>query len=247
MRPGWHYIGEGQEAQVYRGKLREISGIGGVIEYKIPFDVAKRKDINNPISEFDGHDLFCKHLVLSLLDKNFIKRGIYQHHHIPLPLGSFNGGYYYEFAEGIEGFPLEYIDTENDYRITPVQISEWYKFYGLFDSVGFNVGADITDPNDGRSGKNMVFLPWTINYETEGLHPFWKRIDVGSASLPFNYEKFEKNIQELRPNLNEDFITINLAAKFYHLNGNINIQEQKELEKRVHEFRSDLTSTKIIQ
>jgi len=105
----WQEVGSGQEACVLKGNLKEIDGI---IKSEKLISVAKRVNWNKLIHDYEGHDLFCKHLTLSLIDKLFLIEGKYCHSHIPAPVGSFSGGYYYKFVEGTHYCPLEIINED---------------------------------------------------------------------------------------------------------------------------------------
>lgn len=227
----WEEIGFGQEAQAFKGELKEIEGIGGIVKSEKPITLTKRKSWGNPYYEYQGHDLFCKHLCARLLDELFLREGKYTKAHIPIPVGSFNGGYYYQFAEGTEGFPLE-IMVDNCRQ--PVRREEWNIFAGLFNEFGFKVHNDIADASDGRTGKNIIFLPWDIEkvYDTAVLHADWKRIDFGAKSCAFDYEKYLLEIAGKRQELADEYGLAVLAAQYYGLHEN-----SKELEELVLRFR----------
>jgi len=241
----WTEIGDGQEAFALKGEISECEGLGGIVAYCKPLVVTKRINWNKPINEHEGHDLFCKNLALKLLEKFFIREGKYKTEHIPVPIGSFNGGYYYLFVEGSEGFPLEIID--DDFRRVPVEIEGWDVFTGLFNSFGFSVERDIADALDGRTGKNIIFSEWDMKevYRTGKLHKNWKRIDFGSVSCPFDYSKFQRTMlergTELISKMKEDYSLAFLAAQYYLLNQKLPSVQLSELEKRALEFRSRLS------
>ena len=238
----WTNAGQGDEAYVLKGPLAEIEGIGGIVTAERPIIVAKRTNWGNPVNKHQGHDLFCKHLILRILDEHFLRQGRYSHPHIPIPLGSFNGGCYYVFAEGSENFPLS-IATEHGQK--PVRISEWNEFTGYFGRFGFNAGHDIADADNGRVGKNVILSQWDINevYETGTLDSGWKRIDFGSRSLPFDYDKFMQAVEEKKADLTgqmqDDYGLLLLAAKYSYMPKDFTSEEFRDLEERVLQFRSE--------
>ncbi len=246
MKTTWEEIGFGQEAKAFRGLLIEVEGLGGVVESEEGIDIVKRIDWNKPVYKFQGHDIFCKNLVLRILDEYFIKQGKYLENHIPVPLGSFNNsngcGYYYRHVEGSEGFPLVVIDE--DYRKVEVQIDEWNSFTGLFHLFGFELGRDIAEFDDAGVGKNIIMRPWGGEiYKTKELHSNWKRIDFGSSSCDFDYKKFLEKIKkestELLANLGDYHKLLYLAAKYCEFGEELNKKEEGELEELVLQFRKE--------
>lgn len=194
----WNFTGAGQEAVVYIGNLKYIDGIGGEIGSETPISVAKR--INHrigdkPIPDFQGHDLFCKHLVFRILDDYFVNTRKYSQNHIPIPLGSFNdsneSGYYYKFVEGDEEVSLTFIDE--DYKQREFVVDEWNTFIGLFNTFGIDLGRDITQYDDKNVGKNVIYSDLR-DLDRGRIGSDWKRIDFGSASCGFDYDKFFKLI-----------------------------------------------------
>src|SRR3989344_1060029 len=221
----WIEIGSGQEAYVLKGEVDEVEGIGGIIKLERPIVAAKRISWGKPIFEYQGHDMYCKNLVLKIFDELFLRKGNYTVSHIPMPLGSFNGGHYYSYVEGSEGFPLEVNDE--DYNSVPVQIDEWNKFTGSFNEFGFHVGDDIAEAVDGRIGKNMIMMPWDMNevYLTGRLHKNWKRIDFGNVSLRFDYDRFletmHNNKIKLKQQMGQDYLLALIAAKYCSCMGDV--------------------------
>lgn len=247
----WVAIGDGQEAYALMGNATEIDGIGGVVSFPSRIAAVKRVSWEAPDHDYRGHDLFCKHLVARLLDEFFVKQGEYSREHIPIPLGSFNGGrisgYYYVYAEGSEGFPLEIMDDE--YRQVPVHINEWFPFVERFCSFGFGVNSDIADPIDGRTGKNIVFSSWDVGelYRTCCLPSEWKRIDLGEVSCPFRYEKFVEEMARRESELTDkmEYRLALLAAKYYHLKDHMPDAEQGELFDMILESRKRQAQVKL--
>lgn len=236
-RDSWVEIGSGQEAYVLKGNITKLGGIVR-IRAKKPVSVAKRIN-HNRVSRYGGHILFCKHLAARILEEFFLKNDEYGREHIPIPVGSFNAGYHYEFVEGSEGFPLVIFDG---YRDILIEIEEWNPFVNLFNSFGFGVGSDVADAVDGRTGKNVIFSAWDINkvYQTKRLHSGWKRIDFGSASCPFDYERFEKQMlkrkKELTSLINEDYSLGLLCGKYCFLKGDLAERESKKFNELLIRF-----------
>jgi hypothetical protein len=238
-------VGYGQEAYVLKGDLREIEGLGGSVFSRNPLTVAKRVNWNRSGEYWDGHDLFCKHLSLCLLDEFFLREGRYTQSHIPVPLGSFDGGYYYEFVRGDEGFPLGILDE--NYNQVVVEIKEWIPFVNSFNSFGFGVESDVADPMDAMSAKNVILREWDINslYETGQLGPYWKRIDFGSFSCPFNYEKFKNEIgtrkNDLTNCLGDENYRLALSSAEFFVNERIQDQKMEDFYELVLKFRKERT------
>lgn len=243
---GWIPVDYGQEAYVSKGNLNHIEGIGGILDSEKPITVARRIGWNNPVYDFEGHDVFCRHLASRLLDEYFVKTGRYSRNHIPIPFGSFNGanaGYYYEFIEGSEGFPL--VIPDEDYHQIEVRIDDWNSFIGSFNSFGFDAGRDIADPIDGRTGKNVIFCGWDMNkvYETGRLHSNWRRIDFGTASYSLDFERFAKGLERDRSDLTkvlgDYYKLVFLTGKYSQFNQNLTEDENHVLEMLVLRFRRE--------
>jgi len=209
----------GQEAFVQLGRPEKIEGIGGILKIPSPREVVKRTNSNQPLYSYEGHDTFCKHLAARLLEEYFKKTGRYKSEHIPKPLGSFNGGYYYEYAVGGEGWPTS-VYTPSYGQEVSVTAEEWGEFTNGFNLYGFSVDHDTANSSDGRIGKNVIFEEWDESYrDTFKLHERWKRIDFGQASMPFNYERFQSEIQRSRIDLTkalgeEKYIMLCLSGNF---------------------------------
>jgi len=240
----WIKIGEGDEAIAYKGNPESLEGFGGTLELIKPRTVVKRTNITGTPEDWEGPDIFCRNLTASILDNYFIKKDIYSTEHIPLPLGSFKGGYYYEFAEGSEGWPTTFINK--DYNRTLIDIKENIVFINHMNSYGFNIWGDTCDALDTSSGKNVIFETW--NAETSlkfgELPSCWKRIDFGSRSCPFNYETFKKRTKGKKSELESVIGTslyklLILAGKYgdYTARQEISDREISELETRALNFR----------
>jgi hypothetical protein len=191
-RLAWVDIGSGQEAQAFRGKISDIEGVGGVLHAPKPVDAVKRVNW----CKTGGEKVYFKNAVLSILDEYHVRSGNYTYPHIPDPLGSFEGGYYYRFVEGNEGFPNSLQNDSNRYE--PVEKKEWNRFVGLFNMAGFGVNHDVSDADDARSGKNIIMGEFNFGsvYETFTLPKEWKRIDFGTMSCPGNPDEFSSYIRE---------------------------------------------------
>jgi len=248
----WVKIGFGQEARAFKGNPTEIEGMPIIksnptsMIVRKPMVVVKRVDWEDPIYDYQGHDLFCIHLAAKLLEELFLKEGKYKTEHIPIPLGSFNdkkAGYYYEYVKGSEGFPFELQgDADVDYRQIPVEIKEWIEFKGPFNDFGFSMESDIADAVNATNGKNIIMSEYSTKELYEGyeknktytLHPFWKRIDFGRSSFLFNYEIFEaemlNNQTYLLREMGQNYRLALLSAKYYNTNGEMPQKELKKLE-----------------
>lgn len=231
----WTYVDPG----LWKGTITKIEGIGGIVKSENPIVVVKK-------SLKPGHHYFCKHLTLSILEEYFLKENRYSRSHIPVPLGSFDEGYYYKFVEGSDAFPSEIVDQDT-MKPVPIQLDEEDIFSGLFNSFGFNVGGDKVVPN-GIAGKNIVHSGWNTGelYKTRRLSSDWKRIDFDYTSCLFNYKKFEEAMEpkkeELIMQLGENYKLALLAAKYYHSLGNLEnkeFEEFQELEELVLQFRKE--------
>jgi hypothetical protein len=241
----WVRIGFGEEADAFKGGPAEIEGMPIIEEnptsiiLRKPMFVVKRINWGTPIRPYQGHDLFFKHLVARLLEELFLKEGKYSNQHIPIPLGSFNNtheaGYYYKYAEGSEGFPFELQgDKDVDYRQISVDIKELNSFFGLFNDFGFSVENDIADATNGKIGKNIIMSEYSTKelYRTYTLHPLWKRIDFGSKSCPFDYDKFVKEMtqreSELKVKMGKNYSLALSSAEYYHTFGTMTEDEFKK-------------------
>jgi hypothetical protein len=178
--------------------------------------------------------------VLRVLDEAFVRYQLYSHSHIVPPLGSFNDGkrcgYYYAYAEGVEGFPWE-IRTEGG-GWESVDVREWNVFSNGFTGYGLMVCDDISD-FDGGTAKNVVHARSTaIDYDNPRLPPTWTRIDFGIRSMRFDLERFKTAMARNEHMLEQtDHRTAVLAAQFYHDAGNMPAKELDELRELVFDFR----------
>jgi len=178
----WVEIGSGGEACCQKGNPNELEGIGGTLKVEKPLAAVKRVN-HMSTSQIVGEGLFLKHLCAKILDDHFVAEGVYDTSHVTSPLGSFPGGYYYEYAVGSDGFYWE--DTE---------LSGYIKFTNNLSNAGISVGDDTTDVDDARWSKNIVH---------DSGHPAnWKRIDFGGSSCPTRAEKF-KTFLESNPQLEQ--------------------------------------------
>jgi hypothetical protein len=243
----WTLVGEGQEAEVFKGRIKVIEGLDSFLSVTHTPVIAKRVNWNKKDKQL-GHRLFCKHLSAYILDSLFLNQQRYSNSHIPLPMGSFETGYYYQFSEGVDGFPLE-IMNEN-YSYFPVQIKDWNPFVELFNLFGFEVHTDTADVSDGRNGKNVVFEKWDINevYDTGCLHNRWKRIDFGSISMPFHPEIFQKRMSEKQREItgcigNENYHLASLSIDYF-LNNNLKKDDLNKFLHLVNKFRKKTLSNK---
>lgn len=237
--PLFQYIGEGEEAQVYRGELRVIRGIGGDIFFANPVTVAKR--VNFPTTSGTGHEIFCKHLVFKILEYFFNKKKLYTTQHIPFPSGSYTRGYYYEFADGSEGFPSQIADENYNYNL--VDLVEENQVRNSFNSFGIDIGKDTLDPND-SSRKNIIVGDYDFGElcNSGKLNAKWKRIDFGERSIGFDRGIFlaqaHKRADEMQGVIGfHNFKLMMLAYKYFSENGHLENNEKRTLERLSEKFR----------
>jgi len=223
----WEEIGDGDEAIAYKGVVDSIEGIGGIIKLNTPRLIVKRVN-HSSYFEWEGHDIFSRHLAAKIIEAYCIKSGKYHHEHIPVPLGSFSGGYYYDFVDGFEDW-----DTERE-------IEEKNEFVGWLSGFGFPMWEDTSCWSGGGSGKNVIFS----RYSKEGKLPSdWKRIDFGINSLHFDYKKFESEMTDMKGEFKriigeENYFLAFLSGKYGCFERNKMCKEEKDyLEGLVIEFR----------
>ncbi len=190
----WTHIGDGQEAYVFSSQPGAVQGPINRISNNRMITVARRVvawDAAGGWPTSTQHQyMFFKNLFMYLLDRSAVQHGTYSESHIPLPLGMFMlpgiKGHSYQYVEGTEGWPTVYYDE--GYHKTQTQFREWDDFAGLFNKFGFSVGHDIADASGGDVGKNIIYRP-EEGLEEGDLGKHWKRIDLGSTSLPLDKHK----------------------------------------------------------
>ncbi len=161
--------------------------------------------------------VFYKHMVIKLLDEFFVKTGMYTREHIPVPLIPGDDKYYYIYAEGSESVLWEI----PGFSTIRGKLEEFDVFCSAFGEAGINMASDISEVEDGRSGKNIV-LQWDGNIpdkiykeamEYNGwaiftMPPTWYRIDLDARSCPVDYQKLhhflEENSEKLQKVLGEE-------------------------------------------
>ena len=229
----WKCVGRGQEAESFVGETQEFTGIGGIIRSQKPLRVIKRVswDKSNP---YIGNKVFSRNLTAYLIDEFFRTTGKYKSPHIPLPLGSFDYGYYYEFAEGNESFQWS------------SEIEGWHSFVDRFNLFGFEVNSDTSDNDGGGCGKNVIYRDnWAKSkeyWENNKLNSGWQRIDFGDMSLPFRINYFRNEIENRKEEIIESIGRKNFRIAFLSAEYSINprtLTSLDELTGLVKEFRQE--------
>ena len=196
-------IGAGGEARVYLEVRSFFPGIGWDI-----YTTQRVKCANREGHTPDGHRNFLRHAIIKKLDDYFISLGKYRDIHIPRPLGSTDKGYVYQFEQGSDCFSWQEYDEG---KWVPVRLEEWGSFVGAFSNAGVDLRSDIADVDDGRMSQNIILNhPYELDPSTFSLGSLWKRIDFGSGSISFNYDKLEKFLSE-----NKEKLMIELSARRY--------------------------------
>lgn len=197
----------GDEAEVLLALSRRFPGIGG----NIVTENAALTAIRQEFSSKPGHakTIFYKHAVIKKLDDYFHRSGRYEYQHIPRPLGSATimrgtgetrEAYFYQWAQGSEGFPWFYADTGTDNKRTPVELDEWKKFVSCFYEAGIDLSYDCTVP-DGEVSKNIIhMMPDGLKNRSQ-FNCLWQRIDFGSRSMIFKPDVCVKFIRDSREKL----------------------------------------------
>lgn len=195
----------GDEAEVLLVLSRRFPGVGGTIATEKAVLTAIRQEFSSK----PGHakTLFYKHAMIKKLCDFFHGSDRYAYQHIPRPLGSAtimreNGetreAYFYQWAQGSEGFPWFYVDREG--KRAPVELDEWNKFVSSFYEAGIDLSYDCTVP-DGEVSKNVIHeMPDGAEHRSK-FNCLWKRIDFGDRSMIFNPEACAKFIRDSREKL----------------------------------------------
>lgn len=186
-----------------------VNEIGGV-KLSQPLTIAKKES---------NWNTFYRHVVIKLLDEYFRKLGEYSYPHITEVLGVYDGGYYYAWARGHDGFPWGELDIVDGEVVTVgVEIEEWSRFSILFYSAGFNMSNDTGDVDDGRTSKNIAVDSSKVTNWLLIPAQSWTRIDLDSRSANSNgkvlAEFLEQNDARLREQLGDcKFELLTLASK----------------------------------
>lgn len=162
QRLGWDEIGRGDEAICFRN-LRQDDRKGEIV-----------LRLNHSFNYKDGLQVFSRHQLLRQLDDHFRHLGLYVLEHIGRPQAPVNGGYYYDFMPGAEGFSWQ------------TEPPEWREFVNAFASFGIMVGCNTCETTD-YVAKNVV---------SDGNHFY--RIDYGVGSLPIHKDRLFIFAQEHR-------------------------------------------------
>lgn len=159
-------VSEWRDCGLPYGSITEINGR----RLKKPLVIVKK---GTTISSF------YRHLACKLLEEFFISKGVYQHHHIPIPLAWGDNKYYYIFSEGLSHYPTEV----HGQRII---LEEWDEFVGSFRKAGFWADKDTIWEGDEGISNNII-----LDYSISGIEDLtelrsvsWYRIDFEFSSLP---------------------------------------------------------------
>ncbi|NQU74542.1 MAG: aspartate/glutamate racemase family protein, partial [Candidatus Omnitrophica bacterium] len=185
-KEGWQRIDAGEEAVAFKGVVNNIKIKDKSVSLRNPLFVCKRVQYSKDIALY-------RNMVLILLDEYFRKKGKYSISHIPYPLGWFDKGYFYIYAEGGENFSWEFRTPD---RIEIISLEEWNTCVGLFNTAGIGIRHDVADVED-SSEKNVILEEYDSNkvYETFCLPKEWKRIDFGTRSLMVTIDKLKEYIK----------------------------------------------------
>jgi len=238
--------GAGSEANVKVELRTKFQGLGGTLVTQEGVVTAFRMEHSTYPKQ--GHLIYLRHLVVKKLDDFYYRTKVYNYAHVPRPLGSVSEGgenpveaYIYEWAFGNEGFPWEIPDGKGKWQI--VKLRDWDVFVNSFHTAGIEVGYDVTDSDNGRISKNIIYqLPYTSS--TLEMGSVWKRIDFGNKSLPINYDKLLGFLDDKRKDIvdvlgRDRLRMMTLAAEFLKPGGGgIGESDIGRLEILVGEYRS---------
>ncbi|MCD6228851.1 MAG: hypothetical protein J7K17_05190, partial [Candidatus Omnitrophica bacterium] len=209
MVSDWVSLGSGGEAVVYKGEITQFEFEEKIIKLRKPLLVCKRE------SRSKDFKAFYRHLVCKLLDECFLKKKFYSTSHIPTPLGWYEQGYFYIYAEGTEFFPWQ------DSCVSQVVLKEWKEAVGEFLKAGIDIAEDISDADWGYVAKNIILKDYDYSdfLSSDGYLPKeWKRIDFGYVSLGIylNLEKLNnfllRDKEDLKKRLSWKFRLLELAV-----------------------------------
>lgn len=193
--------------------VSEKAYLDGVEIAKLPDGEVKMYKINNRL---------ILHLICALLDEYFVGLD-YSVSHIPRVLGWNEKNYYYQLAEGDEGFDT-YIEYDQEGNIVnPYASRTLYdkRALYLFDTF-FSFSNDFADPEDARgSGKNAISDTRNLGNLDSIDNPFlprtWKLIDFESKSGGYRTElpKFlSEHGEDIRQALGEEkYKLLTIAVK----------------------------------
>ncbi|MFA6472215.1 MAG: hypothetical protein WCU00_09270 [Candidatus Latescibacterota bacterium] len=236
--------GNGSEARIIIELRTRFPGIGGNIITNEGAVTALREEYS-PIPK-TGHFMFLRHLIVKKIEDYFFRTRVYKYSHIPRPFGSISGrddkpyeAYLYEWVFGDEGFPWQVMD--NDGHLAQLSLHDWNEFVGIFNSVGIDLLLDITDPDDGRISKNIIYQFNRFPGKME-MSSIWKRIDFGFRSITINYEKLSKFFTDSRKELInvlriERYEMMTLALEYLVKRGKMSGIHIGKLEVMVGDYR----------
>lgn len=212
--------GLGSEARIMIELRSMFPGIGGDIITNEGAVSALREEFNP--TPRAGHHMFLRHLIIKKLEDYFFRTQVYKVSHIPRPFGSISRegptpyeAYLYEWVYGDEGFAWEV--NGYDGRLAPVFIRDWNAFIGVFSGAGIDLTQDVSDPDDGRISKNIIYQ-FRRRAESLEMSSIWKRIDFGFRSITIDYERLGRFLRDNRSALTavlrvERFEMIELALE----------------------------------
>ena len=181
MTIDWQFVGEGGEARVWKSFFQYSPSEKGLWIAKREVSLSETKE---------GKYLYEKNVMMKKLDDFFLRHGRYTVSHIPKPIGYYDKGHFYVFVEGNDSFSWGFPDF--NFGKTRIKLDEWNEFVSAFSEAGFDVNEDVVrvDSCSAIGAKNIVHSDYTLQDEfDEFLNKDWKRIDIGTGSLPWDIEK----------------------------------------------------------
>lgn len=237
--------GEGSEARVDVELRTRFPGIGGDIITQEGVVTAHRMGHGQTYKS--GQRMFLRHMIIKKLEDYFFRKRKYNFAHVPRPLGSTvkndKGSleaYLYEWAYGDEGFPWEIPRGDGNYDV--VVLRDWNTFVGCFSRTGINMGADITDADDGRYSKNIIDQFKDVDPLSLEKNSIWKRIDFGPQSLPIDYDKLSRFLRDNRNDLinilrNERYEMLILTMEYMTKPDKMSDRNKGRLEVQIADYR----------
>lgn len=208
-------------------KIGSTNGMGGKVSLAhscfvfFKFEREKSTDLKD--------HLFLRHLCIYILDHFFRHKEVYQHRHIPYPLGENKNGMYMEFVHGQE--------------ITTDFLQDWPETSHAFNEFGVNIHWDLYEGcwEDGVPHNVILHKFPGEHTDFSQKHSDWFRIDFGLNSVPFHTEPFIKSVSERQAEL-QTFLT---ATELKFLNMYVGILDGRdvdttELSDTVFQLRKEL-------
>lgn len=206
--------GSGSEASVQLQLRTRFPGLGGTVVTHQGVVAAVREEFYP--EPYSGHKMFIRHLIIKKLDDYFYRKGIYVFSHIPRPLGSLGldgsekrEAYIYEWAFGTENFQWFEIDPVCGTK--EINLLDWIEFLNHFHHAGIDMGKDVVDPHHDNMAQNIIHQ-FPCIMPNGDFCSLWKRIDFGERSVPINFEKLEKYLDD-----NEDQIVNYIRAERFEM------------------------------